>query len=78
MLNYVFYDTTLQESFLNKISPVTKKITPLILDIEVGLKFTVNRLNFGYIYIYNTKKLKGLRYNYDDQHGRIIRNYLLH
>tara|TARA_B110001450_G_scaffold63061_1_gene59916 strand:- start:3315 stop:3551 length:237 start_codon:yes stop_codon:yes gene_type:complete len=77
MLNHVFYDATLQGSFLNKISPITKKIIPLILDIEVGLKFTVNRLNFGYVFICNTKKSKGLRYDYGDQYGQITINYLL-
>jgi hypothetical protein len=77
MLNYVFYDATLQGSFLNKTSPITKKIKPLILDIEIGLKFTINRLNFGYVFIYNTKKSEGLRYKYGDQYGRITINYLL-
>lgn len=77
MLNYVFYDATLQGSFFNKTSPITKKIIPLILNIEVGLKFTVNRLNFGYVFNYYTKKSKGLRYNYGDQYGRITINYLV-
>ena len=77
MLNYVFYDATIQGSFLNKTSPITKKIKPLILDIEIGLKFTINRLNFGYVFIYNTKKSEGLRYKYGDQYGRITINYLL-
>lgn len=77
MLRYAFYDATLQGSFLNKTSPVTKKLMPFVFDIELGLKFTANRFNFGYTFNYNTSKSKDLRFNYGHKYGRIIISYLL-
>ncbi len=76
-LRYAVYDATLQGSFLNKNSPVTKEITPIVFDVELGLRFTANRLNFGYAFHYNTNKSKGLRYDYGNKYGRLIINYLL-
>lgn len=77
MLRYALYDATLQGSFLNKSSEVTKEITPLVFDVELGIKFTANRFNFGYVFIYNTSKSKGLRYNYGHKYGSLVINYLL-
>ena len=77
MLRYAIYDATLQGSFLNNTSLVTKELVPIVLDIELGLKFTVNRFNFGYTFIYNTNKSKDLRYTYGHKYGSIIINYLL-
>ena len=76
-LSYIFYDATLQGSFLNKKSPVTKEIVPLVFTTEIGFRFTVNRLNFGYAFIYNTNKSKELRYQHGHKYGRIAINYLL-
>jgi len=78
MISYVFYDATLQGSFLNKKSPVTKEIVPVVFNTEIGLRFTVNRLNFGYAFIYNTNKSKELRYSNGHKYGRVTFNYLLH
>ena len=77
MLRYALYDATLQGSFLNKGSEVTKELIPLVFDIQFGLKFTVNRFNFGYIFNYNTSKSKDLRYTYGNKYGTINLNYLL-
>lgn len=77
-LRYAFYDATLQGSFLNKGSEVTKELIPLVFNIELGLKFTANRFNFGYIFNYNTSKSKELRYTYGNKYGSINVNYLLH
>jgi hypothetical protein len=77
MLRYAIYDATLQGSFLNKTSVVTKELVPLVFDVELGLKFTANRFNFGYTFKYNTSKSKDLRYTYGHKYGSIIINYLL-
>ena len=76
MLRYALYDATLQGSFLNKKSPVTKELVPLVFDLELGLKFTINQFSFGYIFNYNTSKSKELRYNYGNKYGSIAINYL--
>lgn len=76
-LRYALYDATLQGSFLNKNSEVTKELIPLVFNIELGFKFTANRFNFGYIFNYNTSKSEGLRYTYGNKFGTIQVNYLL-
>jgi hypothetical protein len=77
-IRYALYDATLQGSFLNTTSDVTKELIPLVFDMELGYKFTANRFNFGYVFNYNTSKSKGLRYTYGNRYGTIIINYLLH
>lgn len=77
-LRYAFYDATLQGSFLNTTSIVTKELIPLVFNLEVGLKFTANRFNFGYIYNYTTNKSKGLRNDNGNSYGSIAIQYLLH
>jgi len=77
-IRYAFYDATLQGSFLNTTSLVTKELIPLVFTVEIGLKFTVNRFNFGYTFNYNTSKSEGLRYTYGNKYGTINVNYLLH
>lgn len=77
-LRYAFYDATLQGSFLNTTSLVTKELIPVVFNIEIGLKFTANRFNFGYTFNYNTSKSKGLRYTYGNKYGTINVNYLLY
>ncbi|WP_299045529.1 lipid A deacylase LpxR family protein [uncultured Polaribacter sp.] len=76
-LQYVFYDATLQGSFLNKNSVVTKEIKPIVFNIELGILFTANRFNLGYSYIYNSKRSEGLRSRNGHKYGRITVNYLL-
>jgi len=61
MFNYVFYDATLQGSFLNSDNDVTKELIPFIFDIEIGIRFTANRFNFGYAYQYHTNKAKEVK-----------------
>lgn len=77
-LRYTFYDATLQGSFLNTTSEVTKELIPVVFSIELGFKFTANRFNFGYVFKYNTNKSKDLRYSYGHKYGTVIINYLLH
>ena len=74
---YSIYDATLQGSILNKDSEVTKELIPLVFNIELGIKFTVERFNFGYVFNYNTSKSKELRYAYGNKYGTIAINYLL-
>ena len=76
-LRYAFYDATLQGSFLNTASLVTKELIPVVFDIELGIKFTSNRFNFGYAFIYNTSKSKDLRHTYGHKYGNITISYLL-
>ena len=76
-LQYALYDATLQGSFLNTSSEVTKEIIPVVFNLELGILFTANRFNFGYSFLYNTKKSKDLRYDYGHKYGRISINYLL-
>lgn len=78
MLRYAFYDATIEGSFLNKNSEVTKEIVPLVFDLAIGLKFTANRFNFGYTFNYNTSKSRDLRYTYGNKYGTLSFHYLLH
>ncbi|MFK8059794.1 MAG: lipid A deacylase LpxR family protein [Polaribacter sp.] len=75
--NYTLYDATLQGSFLNTTSDVTKELVPFVFNVELGIRFTVNRFNFGYAYMYHTNKSEGLRYTNGTSYGQIIMNYLI-
>ncbi|WP_298778914.1 lipid A deacylase LpxR family protein [uncultured Polaribacter sp.] len=77
LVAYNLYDATIQGSFLNKNSLVTKELIPLVFNLELGIKFTANKFNFGYSYLYNTNKSKDLRYNKGNSYGSIAINYLL-
>ncbi|WP_341222057.1 lipid A deacylase LpxR family protein [Polaribacter atrinae] len=77
-LRYAIYDATLQGSFLNDTSPITNDLMPVVFNLELGLKFTANRFNFGYSFHYNTSKSKDLRFTNGHRYGRIAINYLLH
>ncbi len=77
LLRYALYDATLQGSLFNDESEVTRELVPLVFNIEIGLKFTVNRFNFGYTFNYNTSKSEDLRYTYGNKYGTISVNYLL-
>lgn len=77
MFRYAFYDATLQGSFLNDDSIVTKELVPFVFDIAVGIKFTARRFNFGYTFNYNTSKSEGLRYTYGNKYGSIAISYLI-
>ena len=77
MVRYALYDATLQGSFLNKGSDVTKELIPFVFHLEIGFKFTANRFHFGYSYQYHTNKSKGLVHNNGNAYGTIGINYLL-
>jgi hypothetical protein len=77
IVRYTLYDATIQGSFLNTSSPVTKEIVPVIFHMEAGLKFTANRFNFGYAFHYNTNKSKELRIAKGNIYGTISIQYLL-
>ncbi|XGA85222.1 hypothetical protein OEG92_05800 [Polaribacter sejongensis] len=49
----------------------------MVFHLELGLKFTANRFNFGYSFHYNTSKSKDLRFTNGHRYGRIAINYLL-
>lgn len=78
MVLYSLYDATLQGSFLNTTSPVTKELVPLIFHLEAGIKFTANSFNFGYAFNYSTNKSKELRNDNGNIYGSISIHYLLH
>jgi len=77
-LRYAFYDATIQGSFLNEGSPVTKELIPLVFNLRIGFQFTANRFNLGYVFNYNTSKSEELRYTYGNKYGSIIISYLFH
>ncbi len=78
LVRYALYDATIEGSFLNTSSEVTKDLVPFVFHLEVGLKFTANRFHFGYVFHYNTNKSKILRRNNGNNYGTIAVHYLLH
>lgn len=76
MFRLAMYDATLQGSFLNSSSEVTKELIPLVFHLQAGLLFTANRFNFGYIYHFSTSKSKGLVFDNGNIYGTIAINYL--
>jgi lipid A 3-O-deacylase len=75
LLSYALYNATIQGSFLNNTSEITREIIPLIYNLELGIKFTLKKFNFGYSFNYNTSKSKGLRYINGNKFGKITLNY---
>ncbi|MEX6626156.1 lipid A deacylase LpxR family protein [Tenacibaculum salmonis] len=75
MFNYVMYDATIEGSFLNNTSPIIYDIKPFNFTTELGIRFTVNRFNFGYAINYHTKKLKSVRVPNKNFYGTIQLNY---
>lgn len=75
MLSYTAYDATIQGSFLNNNSPITFEIEPFKFTTEIGIRFTLNRFNFGYAINYHTKKLKSIRVPKGNFYGTIQLNY---
>ncbi|WP_417800356.1 lipid A deacylase LpxR family protein [Tenacibaculum sp.] len=75
MLHYIAYDATIEGSFLNNGSPVTFDIKPFTFTTEIGIRFTSNRFNFGYVVNYHTKKLKSSRVPKGNFYGSIQLNY---
>ena len=76
MFRLAMYDATIQGSFLNTSSEVTKELIPLVFHLQTGLLFTANRFNFGYIYHFTTSKSKGLVFDDGNTYGTIALHYL--
>ncbi|WP_340767778.1 lipid A deacylase LpxR family protein [Polaribacter tangerinus] len=76
-VKYQFYDATIQGSFLNTKSDVTKELVPLVFHLEIGFLFTVKNFYFGYTYNYNSNKSKGLFHSKGQNYGSISLNYRL-
>lgn len=77
-VRYAFYDATIEGSFLNSGSIVTKDIVNVVFSMEIGLKFTANRFHFAYVYNYNSNKSEGLAHANGNSFGRISIHYLMH
>ncbi len=75
MFSYIAYDATIQGSFLNNNSPITFEIEPFKFTTEIGIRFTANRFNFGYVINYHTKKLKSIRVPKGNFYGTVQLNY---
>jgi hypothetical protein len=76
MLRFAHYDATLQGSFLNKSSLVTKELNPFVFDFEVGFRYIKKRVNLGYSINYYSNKSKGLRTTEINKYGTITLGYL--
>ena len=76
-IRYAFYDATLQGSFLNTSSPITRELVPFIFDIAIGFQCTTNQFNLGYTYNYNSNKSKELRFDNGHSYGSIQLSYVL-
>jgi hypothetical protein len=76
-VRYAFYDATIQGSFLNTNSPITRELVPLIFNIGIGFQFTANQFNLGYTYNYNSNTSKNLRFDNGHTYGRIQMTYIL-
>ncbi len=75
MLNYVFYDATIQGSFLNTTSPVTFDVKPFHFSLELG--YTYYRKTF-YVWIYlsfSYKKTTKFRAAASNTYGSIYIGY---
>lgn len=75
-LRLSLYDATLQGSFLNTNSPITKELNLFVFDVELGFKYVKNRFNFGYSINYYSNKSKGLRTTEINRYGTITLGYL--
>lgn len=75
MLNYIFYDATIQGSFLNETSPVTYKVNPITFSLELGYLYSHKRISFGYTFIFHTKKLKSVKVPNSNTYGSIYFGY---
>ena len=76
-MRYAFYDGTLQGSFLNTSSPVTRELVPLVFNLAIGFQCTANQFNLGYLYNYNSNKSKDLRFANGHTYGSIQLSYVL-
>ena len=75
-VRYAIYDATIQGSFLNRSSPVTFDLKPIVFTSEIGVFYAKNNFNIGYIYNVETKKLKSANVPKTNDFGTIKINYL--
>ncbi|MDB2385304.1 lipid A deacylase LpxR family protein [Polaribacter sp.] len=75
-LRYALYDATLQGSFLNTSSPITKELIPLVFDFELGFRYIKKRFSFGYAIHFYSNKSEGLRTTESNRYGKISLDYL--
>lgn len=75
-LRWAFYDATLQGSFLNTTSPITKVLNPFVLDVEIGFRYVKKSFNFGYSIHWYSNKSKGLKTDEINRYGTIFLGYL--
>ncbi|MEL1255033.1 lipid A deacylase LpxR family protein [Flavobacterium sp. DGU38] len=58
IVNYQFYDATIQGSIFSDSSPLTFDLEPLRFNAEAGLKYRYNNFNISYSFIYRGRELK--------------------
>lgn len=75
-VSYIAYDATIQGNLFNNNSPVTFGIFPFRFATEFGIRFNINKFNFGYSVFYHTKKLKSIKVPKQNFYGSIQLNYL--
>lgn len=56
-INYQRYDATIQGSMFNNDSPVVFNLIPFRFNAEAGIKYTKNRWNYAYTFVYRGKEL---------------------
>ena len=75
-ITYAAYDATVQGSFLNKSSPVTYKIKPIVFSSEIGLFYAIKRIQIGYTFNIHSKKLRSENVPNTNNYGSIDIKYL--
>ncbi|MCF6212596.1 MAG: lipid A deacylase LpxR family protein [Flavobacteriaceae bacterium] len=60
-LTYVAYNATIQGSLFNNNSPLTYGVKPIKAHLQIGLKWTSKRFNYGYDVTYLTKAVDNNR-----------------
>lgn len=73
-IGYAVYNATIQGSFLNKTSPVTFRLNPLILEFETGIYYALKRWNFKYSANFYKKKHSEMENPYQT-YGSILVSY---
>lgn len=58
IINYQFYDATIQGSMFSDSSPLTFELEPLRFNAEAGLKYRHNNFNISYSFLYRGRELK--------------------
>ncbi|WP_440880521.1 lipid A deacylase LpxR family protein [Tenacibaculum sp. C7A-26P2] len=74
-IEYIFYDATIQGSFLNNDSPITYPVMPFVFTNQIGICFTSGKFHFGYTVNYHSKKLKSTQVPRGNFFGTIQINY---